>query len=240
MTDTIRLAKLLAGKISCSRSEAEKYIENGFVTVDGIVVEEPGSRVKPDSKIELLAGAKPVPVEPVTILLHKPAGYDIEKDHEAALRLITPENQAADDRSGIRFIKRHLADLNLTDPLGVQSSGLVILTQDWRVARKLITDAAKVEQEFIVDVAGEILPEGLALLNQGIRINGSLLPVKASWQNETRLRFAVKGNQRHQIASMCERAGLTVLAMKRIRIGRIPLSALQAGQWRYLLGYEKF
>lgn len=240
MTDSIRLAKLLASKISCSRSEAEKYIENGFVTVDGMVVEEPGSRVRPDCKIELLPDAKPVPVESVTILLHKPAGYDIETDPDAALLLITPENKAADDRSGIRFIKRHLAGLNLTDPLGVQSSGLVILTQDWRVARKLVTDAAKVEQEFIVDISGEIFPDGLEQLNKGIQLNGKMLPVKASWQNETRLRFAVKGNQRSQIASMCARVGLTVLAMKRIRIGRIPLSSLQPGQWRYLLGYEKF
>jgi 23S rRNA pseudouridine2604 synthase len=234
MTDSLRLAKLLANLVPCSRSEAIKY------TVDGAVVEEPGFRVRPDQKIELMPEAKFAAAEAVTILLHKPAGYDIETNPAAALKLIIPENQAADDRSGIRFIKRHLVGLTLADPLGRQSSGLMVLTQDWRIARKLVDDAEKNEQEYIVETAGEISPDGLKQLNQGIRVNGKLLPVKVSWQNETRLRFAIKGAQRGQIAKMCESVGLTVLAMKRIRIGRVPLSSLPAGQWRYLLGYEQF
>lgn len=240
MTESLRLAKRLASLVSCSRSEAVKYIEGGFVRVDGQVVEEPGFHVQAEQQVELMPGAKLDAMEEVTILLHKPAGFDIESGPAAVLSLITPENHATDDRSGIRFIKRHLKDLTLTDPLGVQSSGLVVLTQNWRVARKLITDAAKVEQEFIVEVKGEISPEVLEQLNKGIQVNGSLLPVKASMQNENRLRFAVKGNQRSQIANMCEKAGLSVQAMKRIRIGRLPMSSLAAGQWRYLLGYEQF
>lgn len=240
MTDSLRLAKFLANLVPCSRSEAIKYIESGFVTVDGVVVEEPGYRVRHDQKIEFMPEAKFAAVEAVTILLHKPAGYDIESDPGAALKLITPENQAADDRSGIRFIKRHLAGLALTDPLGSQSSGLLVLTQDWRIARKLVDDAAKIEQEYIVEIAGEMLPDGLKQLNQGIRLNGKIVPVKVSWQNESRLRFALKGIHRSQIAKMCESVGLSVLAMKRIRIGRVPLSSLPVGQWRYLLGYEQF
>ena len=240
MTDSLRLAKHVSTLVPCSRSEAIKYIESGFVTVDGVVVEEPGFRVRHDQRIELMPKAQLAAVETVTILLHKPAGYDIETDPDAAMKLITSENQAEDDRSGIRFIKRHLAGLTLADPLGRQSSGLLVLTQDWRIARKLVDDAAKVEQEYIVEVAGEILPDGLKQLNQGIRLNGKIVPVKVSWQNETRLRFALKGAQRGQIASMCEKVGLTVLAMKRIRIGRVPLSSLPVGQWRYLLGYEQF
>lgn len=240
MTDSERLAKRLATQITCSRSEAARYIENGCVTVDGLVVEEPGFRVLPEHRIELLPDATLAPVEAVTILLHKPAGFDIETDPEAALKLITPENHAAEDRSGIRFIKRHLAGLTLTDPLGSQSSGLVVLTQDWHISRKLISDAAKIEQEFIVEVAGEIQPDGLNLLNQGVQVKGKLIPVKASWQNENRLRFAFKGIQRNQIVKLCEQAGLTVQSMKRIRIGRVPMSSLPVGQWRYLLKYELF
>lgn len=240
MTDSLRLAKRLSSLVPCSRSEAIKYIESGFVTVDGVVVEEPGFRVRGDQQIELMPKANLATVEAITILLHKPAGFDIEADPDAVLKLITAENQAADDHSGIRFIKRHLAGLALTDPLGSQSSGLLVLTQDWRIARKLVDDAAKIEQEYIVEIAGEILPDGLKQLNQGVRLNGKILPVKVSWQNETRLRFALKGIHRSQIAKMCESVGLTVLAMKRIRIGRVPLSSLPAGQWRYLLGYEQF
>jgi 23S rRNA pseudouridine2604 synthase len=240
MTDSIRLAKRLSQLLPCSRSEAEKYIAGGFVTVDGQVVEEPGLRIQLDQRVELMPESKLAAVEAVTILLHKPAGYDIEKDPAAALKLISAENHASDDHSGIKFIKLHLKDLTLTDPLGSQSSGLVVLTQDWRIARKLVDDAIKVEQEYIVDITGEILPDGLKQLNQGVRLNGKLVPVKVSWQNESRLRFAFKGVHRSQIAKMCESVGLTVLAMKRIRIGRVPMSSLQPGQWRYLLGYEQF
>jgi 23S rRNA pseudouridine2604 synthase len=240
MTDSIRLAKQLASLITCSRSEAVKYIEGGLVTVDGVVVEEPGFRIGLEQIVELKPGAKLDAIESVTILLHKPAGFDVESNAEAVLKLITAESQATDDRSGLRFIKRHLKELALTDPLGAQSSGLLVLTQDWRIARKLIADAAKVEQEFIVDVSGTIAADGIELLNKGLNVKGVLTPVKASWQNETRLRFAVKGNQRIQIVRLCESVGLTVTGLKRIRIGRLSMSSLQPGQWRYLLGYERF
>lgn len=240
MTETIRLAKRLASQITCSRSEAEKYIEGGLVSVDGVVVEEPGFRVSNSQVVELKSGAKLAAIESVTILLHKPAGFDIESRDDAVLKLIVPENQSIDDRSGIQYIKHHLKELALTDPLGAQSSGLLVLTQDWRIARKLITDAAKVEQEFIVEVSGTIATAGIEILNKGIMIKGVLTPVKASWQNETRLRFAVKGNQRVQIVRLCESVGLTVTGLKRIRIGRLSMSSLQPGQWRYLLGYERF
>ncbi len=236
MSDSIRLVKRLAAQIPCSRSEAEQYIEGGYVKVDGKVVEEPGFRVLPEQQVECMPEAKLASLDPVTILLHKPAGVDMDR----CLKLITPENHAPDDRSGIHFIKKHLKELVVTDPLGMHSSGLLVLTQDWRIARKLITDAAKVEQEYVVETAGNIIPDGLAQLNKGIQQDGKLLSVKVSWQNETSLRFAFKGVQRGQVADMCEKVGLKVLAMKRIRIGRVPMSSLQPGQWRYLLGYEKF
>jgi 23S rRNA pseudouridine2604 synthase len=226
--------------IQCSRSEAARYIENGFVTVDGEVVEEPGYRILPEQKIVLRPDANSAPVESVTILLHKPAAYDIETNPDVALKLVTPANHSPDDHSGIHFIKRHLAGLNLIDPLGTQSSGLVVLTQDFRVSRKLISDAAKIEQEFIVEVTGEILPDGLQLLNHGVEVKGKLLPVKVSWQNENRLRFAFKGIPRNQIVKLCEKVGLNVQSMKRIRIGRVPMSSLPVGQWRYLLNDELF
>ena len=239
MTESIRLSKRLAELLSCSRSEAEQYIEGGCVLVDGQVVEEQGARVLPQQKVELAPEASLAAPVPVTILLHKPAGCDTGS-HTVA-QLITPENHAADDRSGLRFIKRHLTGLNLTAPLESYASGLLVLTQDWRIARKLIDDAARVEQEFIVEVNGEIAADGLQLLNHGLKFNGRLLPpIKVSWQNETRLRFALKGPQPGQIKRMCEMVGLHVLAMKRIRIGRLPMAGLQAGQWRYLLGYEQF
>lgn len=239
MTEPVRLSKRIAELISCSRREAEQYIEGGWVLVDGQRVEEQGFRVLPQQKVELLPEARLAPFVPVTILLHKPAGTDM--DASSATQLITAENHAADDRSGIRFIKRHLSGLTLALPLESYASGLLVLTQDGRIARKLVDDASRVEQEFIVEVSGAIMPDGLQLLNYGLRYKGrELPPIKASWQNETRLRFALKGAQVGQIRHMCEQVGLDVVSIKRIRIGRLPMAGLQAGQWRYLLGYEQF
>jgi 23S rRNA pseudouridine2604 synthase len=236
MTEAIRLSKRVAEQVPCSRREAEQYIEGGWVLVDGQVVDEPQFRVLQQT-IELHPDATLTPIEPVTLLLHKPAGCDVDE----VLQLITTATRTPDDRSGIRTLKRHFSKLTQTVPLNTDISGLVVFTQDWRIARKLISDIAKIEQEYIVEVAGELPAEGLALLNHGLRFrNRELPPIKVSWQNETRLRFALKGVQHGQIAHMCESVGLTVLAIKRIRVGRVPMASLAVGQWRYLYGYEKF
>ncbi|OGB26630.1 MAG: RNA-binding protein [Burkholderiales bacterium RIFCSPLOWO2_02_FULL_57_36] len=237
MTESIRLVKRVAELASCSRAEAAQYIEGGWVKVDGQLIEEPGFRVLPQQQVELVPDAKLQPVEPVTILLHKPAGLDAP----AAQQLITPGNLYAEDRSGNRFLKRHAVDLIATDPGETTASGLLVLTQDWRIKRKLVDDAARIEHEYIAEVAGALKPDGLALLNHGLKFNGKPLPpIKVSWQSDARLRFAIKAPARGLITHMCEQVGLTVLSLKRIRIGRIPLAGLPEGQWRYLLGYERF
>lgn len=234
---TERLAKALARQANCSRQQAEIWITSGCVTVDGIVAEEPGMRVASDQTIKLASNANAKPPLPVTILLHKPAGVSAQ----AALELIVPENITMDDRSGQRFLKRHRTGLSASDALDTANSGLMVFTQDWHITRKLMDDAAKVEQEYIVEVTGDIVPYGLALLNHGLSFNGKPLPpIKVSWQNETRLRFAIKGAQPGQIKHMCAQVGLEVLSCRRIRIGRVPMAGLAVGQWRYLLGYERF
>lgn len=249
MTEPVRLAKRLAQMLNCSRREAEQYIEGGWVRVDGVVVEEPQHRVL-DQKIELDPEASLLELTPVTLLLNKPAGYEAGLDAGAtrpaspALQLLVAANQAKDDRSGIRPLKKHFSAQALATPLATPASGLVVFTQDWRVARKLSEDASVMEHEVIVDVAGTIAPGGLQRLNRidhGFTFNGVLLPpAKVSWQNETRLRFALKGERPGQIAFMCESVGLNVQAMKRIRVGRVPMSSLPVGQWRYLQPHERF
>ena len=247
MTEPVRLAKHLAHMLNCSRSQAEQYIAGGWVRVDGVVVEEPQHRVL-DQKVELDPDASLLELVPVTLLLNKPPGYaaglDANPVANSALQLLVATKQAPDDRSGIRPLKKHFSALTLATPLATAASGLVVLTQDWRVARKLSEDASVMEHEVIVDVSGTLVPDGLQRLNRidhGFTFNGVLLPpAKVSWQNETRLRFALKGERPGQLAFMCESVGLQVLAMKRIRVGRVPLSALPAGQWRYLLPDERF
>ena len=240
---TVRLVKRVADKLPSSRREAEQYIEGGWISVDGQVVEEAGARVTKGQTIELLPGASLEQLLPVTILLHKPAGFNagIGCDGVPAVRGVTPEARMANAHADQRFLKRHLTGLTLTNPLDTAASGLLVFTQDFRVARKLVDEAARIEQEFIVEVEGAVGQDGLALLNHGLPFNGkALAPIKVSWQNETRLRFALKGVQNGQIAHMCSLVGLGVVSVKRIRIGRVPMAALPTGQWRYLQGYERF
>ncbi len=240
MSEPVRLAKRLAELVPCSRREAELYIAGGWVMVDGQVVEEPQFKVL-QQKVELHPDASLASVEPVTILLHLPLGHDAGVDASSVQLLLTPDARAADDLSGIPMLKQHFARLTATAPLEENASGLLVFTQDWRVARKLIDDAATVEQEYVVEVAGEMVPDGLKRLNHKLDFNGRTLPpAKVSWQNETRLRFALKGAQPGQIAQLCNSVGLKVLAMKRIRIGRVSMGKLPSAQWRYLASHERF
>jgi 23S rRNA pseudouridine2604 synthase len=239
-----RLSKRVAELVPCSRSQAEQYIEGGWVRVDGEVVETPQARVL-DQRIEIDPQARLAPLEPVTLLLHKPPGFDAGEGRRPALQLLGTASQVAQDRSGIRPLRRHFLQLQCVTPLETGAAGLVVFTQEWRVARKLTEDAALVEQELIVEVAGPFTPEALARLNQAPVVGGrAMLPAKVSLNQQTpqgtRLRFALKGNHPGQIARMCDGVGLQVTGMKRIRIGRLPLAGLPEGQWRYLAAHERF
>ena len=238
MTEPVRLAKRLAEMVPCSRREAELYVEGGWVTVDGQVVQEPQFRVG-QQKIVLHADATLAPVELVTMLYHQPPGAVAEIDTDKPP--INLDNHAAGDFSGIRPLRRHFSRLSKVLPIEPNASGLMIFTQDWRVLRKLVDDAATVEQEYIVEVEGQLEPHGLKQLNHGLSFNGrSLSPAKVSWQNETRLRFAVKGTQPGQIAHMCKCVGLVAKFIKRIRIGKVSMAKLPPGQWRYLPASGRF
>lgn len=242
MSESVRLSKRLAELVPCSRREAELYIEGGWVSVDGQTVEEPHFKVSTQI-IHLHPDAKLKPLEPVTLLLHAPAlppTANKQPDTDL-LAMMTPETLLVNAYATIRLLKGHFARQTLAAPLQNNASGLVVFTQDWRVLRKLTDDAHKNEQEYIVEVSGTLTPEQLATLNQVITINGRSLPsAKVSWQNETRLRVALKNPQPDQIARLCHSVGLTILSMKRIRIGGVSMAKLPAGQWRYLLPNEKF
>ncbi|PWF48363.1 rRNA pseudouridine synthase [Massilia glaciei] len=244
MTDnTIRLAKRVAEMIPCSRAEADKYIAGGWISVDGVVVEEAGARVADEQDVVIHPDATLIELVPVTILLHKPAGFSagVDTDAAPALECLTQETLLLADHGKQRFLKRHLSNLTLTSPLETKASGLVIYTQDFRVARKLVDEGQRVEQEYIVEVGGAIREGGLAALNHGLTFNGKeIAPMKVSWQNETRLRFALKGVKPGQITHMCRMVGLSVVSIKRIRVGRISMAGLPVGQWRYLHEYERF
>lgn len=236
MSDPVRLSKRLAELLPCSRREAELYIEGGWVTVDGQVVETPQFKVQ-EQAIALLPGARAESQPPITLLLHKPAGQDAEHLDE----LLHAARRSLDDASGVRLLQRHLQRLSAPLALETEASGLLVLTQNWGVIRKLTDDFGKIEQEYIVDVAGTLTPEQLKQLSFGLSYQGRpLTPCKVSWQSESRLRFALKAPKPGQIAHMCRAVGLQVLAVRRIRIGRLAMAKLQPGQWRYLGAHERF
>ena len=125
--------------------------------------------------------------------------------------------------------------------MDIDSTGLLVLTQDGRVARHLIGDESDVEKEYLVRVEGTLTPEQMKLLNHGLMLDDKQLrPAKVSWSNEDQLRFVLREGRKRQIRRMCELVGLRVTGLKRVRIGRIPLSDLPVGQWRFLREGEKF
>lgn len=238
MSEPIRLAKRLVELKHCSRREAELYIAGGWVSVDGVVVEEPQFMVS-EQMVELHPDAKLTPLPPVSILFHQPP--DVEMTADSIRQMICADTRSPEDHSGIRPLKQHLLHLTHCLPLQVGASGLAVLTQDFRVSRKLADDANTIEQEYVVEVSGELSAEGLQSLNHGLSFNGKpLSPAKVSWQNEKRLRFALKGVQPGQLLHMCRSVGLEVTLMKRLRIGRVSMAKLAQGQWRYMAGYERF
>ncbi|PAS95949.1 MAG: hypothetical protein CGU28_10695 [Candidatus Dactylopiibacterium carminicum] len=241
---SMRLSKRMSELGLCSRREADEYIERGWVKVDGEVVCELGTKVTTDQKIALDVVAEEMQMRRVTILINKPIGYvsgQAEDGHEPAAVLITPDNHWSEDPTHRRFEGRIVRKLAPAGRLDIDSTGLLVLTQDGRIAKQLIGEYSEVEKEYLVRVEGQMRPDGLKLLNHGLELDGmELLPAKVSWQNEDQLRFVLHEGRKRQIRRMCELVGLKVVGLKRIRIGRIPLSKLPVGQWRYLGEHEEF
>ncbi|MDE1165937.1 MAG: rRNA pseudouridine synthase [Pseudomonas sp.] len=236
MSEPIRLSKRLIELVGCSRREAELFIEGGWVTVDGVVVDEPQFKVD-SQKVALDPDAKAEQPEPVTILLHQLPGQSVEQ----ALASIGAESLSEEHRFSKRPLKGHFLRLSCAGELQAGGSGLQVFTQDWKIVRKLTADAAKIEQEYVVEVSGQMSEHGLNRLNHGATFKGKVLPaVKASWQNETRLRLVMKNPAPGLIAQLCACVGLTIVSMRRIRIGGVSLGKVPAGEWRYLATKEKF
>jgi 23S rRNA pseudouridine2604 synthase len=184
----------------------------------------------------------------VTILLHKPLGYvsgQPEDGHAPAAALVTAANRWGADPARIAFHPGHLRGLAPAGRLDIDSTGLLVLTQDGRVAKALVGDDSAIEKEYLVRVeyAGEgRLPDAdLERLRHGLELDGRpLAPARVSWANDDQLRFVLREGRKRQIRRMCEAVGLKVLGLKRIRIGRVPLGKLPPGQWRYLGPFERF
>ena len=239
-----RLSKLMGERGLCSRREADEWIENGWVKVDGKVVTTLGVRVPREAAIEIDPAASRHQSEQVTIVLNKPVGYvsgQPEDGHQPAMVLIRPENRWAEDPSRTKFVPGHLRGLAPAGRLDIDSTGLIVFTQDGRVAKRLIGSESEVEKEYLVRVEGTLSEDAMKLLQHGMELDGvKLKPARVSWANEDQLRFVLREGRKRQIRRMCEMVGLTVTGLKRVRTGGVPLGSLPVGQWRYLRKDEKF
>ncbi len=243
-----RLSKRMAALGLASRREADEWIAAGWVKVNGRPAVL-GLRVGPDARIEIDPRAHREQAQRMTVLLHKPIGYvsgQAEDGHQPAVTLVRHENRWAEDR-----MRANVASLRGLAPAGrldIDSTGLLVLTQDGRIARTLIGEDSHVEKEYLVRVQraqpgpGPLLPaEGLARLQFGLELDGrALKPAKVSWANEDQLRFVLREGRKRQIRRMCELVGLEVTGLKRVRIGSVVLGKLPLGQWRYLRPDERF
>ncbi len=254
---TSRLNKRMAELGLCSRREADDWIANGWVVVDGAVAQM-GMQVGPQARIDIDRRARGQQAEQVTILLHKPMGYvsgQAEDGHEPAASLIGPRSRWDHDRSPHRFSSAQLRGLAPAGRLDIDSVGLLVLTQDGRVARQLIGEDSGIEKEYLVRVSyaapgggdvtqgvqGAFPAAGLARLRHGLSLDGQRLkPAQVDWQNPEQLRFVLTEGKKRQIRRMCEQVGLKVVGLKRIRIGRVVLGQLPPGCWRYLGADERF
>ncbi len=231
----VRLAKRVAELKACSRAEAERYIEGGWVSVNGEVVELPQHRVGEADVVTLAPDARATALLPATLLWHKPSGVRCDIEQLPKPEWLRAEHRSPDDRSQQRLLLKHQAGLRCAAPLDTAASGLVVFTQESGVWRRLVDDAVTLEHELWVDVKGVVPPEALAALQRQVRAS-------INRQNEagTRLRVAAKGLRKGQLGAWCEAAGIRPDAVHRARLGRLALGTLAVGQWRLMMGYERF
>lgn len=241
--EPVRLSKLMAQRGMCSRREADEYIGKGWVFVDGVRMDTLGVKVLPGQTITLADVAERQQANLVTILLNKPIGYvsgQPEPGKEPAVVLITPENQAK-DFDGPPLERKHLRGIAPAGRLDIDSKGLLVFTQDGRMAKRLTGETSELEKEYLVRVAGDLDAEGLALLRHGLSLDAKpLKPADVEWLNADQLRFVLREGRKRQIRRMCEGVGLQVLGLKRVRIGEVRLGKLPEGQWRFLQPGERF
>jgi 23S rRNA pseudouridine2604 synthase len=239
-----RLSKRMGELGLCSRREADRWIENGWVKVDGKIVDTLGVRVRPDAHIEIDQAARDHQGSQVTVLLHKPVGYvsgQAEDGYEPAVVLFRPENRWSADPSPVQFSSSQLRGLAPAGRLDIDSTGLLVLTQDGRIARQLIGENSSVEKEYLVRVEGKLSDTGMKQLRHGLMLDGVVLkPAEVTWQNDDQLRFVLREGRKRQIRRMCELVGLYVTGLKRVRSGNVVLGGLPVGKWRYLRPDEGF
>jgi len=242
MTELVRLSKLMSQRGLCSRREADRLIESGLVKVNGERVNTLGVKFSEDVKIELTEQAQAIQNELVTIMINKPVGYvsgQAEDDYVPAVRLINQENHSKLDKTGIELKPSHFNGLAPAGRLDIDSQGVLVLTQDGRVAKQLIGENSELEKEYLVRVKGQITEQRIKELSFGLELDGKPLKrAKIRQLNPDQLQFILKEGKKRQIRRMCDAVGLHVTGLKRVRVGELRLGKLSEGEWRFVKSEE--
>lgn len=237
--EPVRLSKLMSEKGICSRREADHYISQGLVFVDGVRISELGTKVDPLARITLDSDALKSQKKLISLILNKPIGYvssQPEKSYDPAIKLVTDQNHFG---SNVQIHDSIFEGLAVAGRLDIDSQGLLLFTQDGRLAKKIIGENSQVEKEYLVRFSGPLSQEIIKQLCYGIKLDGVPLKKAIVEQiNPDQLRFVLKEGKKRQIRRMCEAVGLKVLGLKRVRIGNIKLGPLPEGKWRFLTPEE--
>lgn len=238
MTELVRLSKLMSQRGLSSRREADRLIEQGLVRVNGELVNTLGVKFPEDVEIELTKRAQAMQNELVTIMINKPVGYvsaQAEDDYVPAVRLVTDANHSDIDQTGIHLKGAHFDGLAPAGRLDIDSQGVLVLTQDGRIAKQLIGENSDIEKEYLVRVEGDISDEQIDQLTFGLELDGKPLKhAKIRQLNPEQLQFILREGKKRQIRRMCEAVGLHVTGLKRVRVGELRLGKLEEGEWRYV------
>lgn len=166
----------------CSRREADEWIEKGWVRVDGVVVAILGSKVLPHQKVTVERQAAAEQSKRVTILINKPMGYvsgQAEDGYKPAVALVEAATRWSEDKVDTVFHPTQLRSLVPAGRLDIDSVGLLVLTQDGRIAKHLIGEDSSVDKEYLVRVEyskpGKLPDSDLKRLNHGLSLDGKAL-----------------------------------------------------------------
>src|SRR5262245_48194907 len=231
-----RVAKLMDKRGLCSRREAERLIERGLVLVDGVAVREQGCKARADADIRVAPDGVDELAARVTILLHKPAGVvstQPEAGQTPAWKLVTAKcAHAAVDAATLAQITAEPWTLAVAGRLDRASRGLLLLTQDGAIARRIIGGQGG-EKCYLVRTAEKATDVQIRKLRGSLSLDGEpLLPMRVGRVADDTLRFVLAEGKKHQIRRVCRRFGLTVLDLFRISIGPLEIGDLPEGKWR--------
>lgn len=214
-------------------------IAKGWIRVNGDILKEPGYQVQEKDIVEWDHKAESHIKAKKTIIINKPLGYvsaQAEDDYIPAIRLTTPENYYGKENPPKIFHKGFAP----AGRLDIDSTGLLILTQNGKIAKKIIGPTSNIEKEYVVLVDGEITKEKLKTLSYGLSLDGrKLKKAKVTKEEDQKLRFVLIEGKKRQIRRMCQLVDLKVTSLKRVRIGRLKLGHLPLGSWRLLKDSEK-